>query len=266
MADINRLLDIMVQLRDPQHGCPWDLQQDFSSLLPYTLEEVYEVVDAIETRDYSHLCEELGDLLFQVVFYSQIASEKGLFDMSSVIDGIVAKLLVRHPHVFSRSADVTGTPAMAELHAKWEAIKQEDRVRKGVTGLLGDIPHALPAIQRAHKIQSRLARIGFDWQNPQEVLQQLRAEIDELEDAISVGDQAASAGELGDVLFSCVNLARHLQCDAETSLRETNHKVSARIAWMERTLSDRQESLSGKSLAELELLWCAAKQALSSGE
>jgi ATP diphosphatase len=264
MTDIDKLLDIMSELRDPHSGCPWDIQQDFTSLVPFTLEEVYEVVDAIETRDYPHLCEELGDLLFQVVFYSQIAKERGLFDMSAVIDGIAAKLLVRHPHVFPRTEASAAPPEMVELHAKWEALKQKDRAEKGIEGLLGDIPVALPALQRAHKIQSRMARIGFDWHDPHDVLLQLRAEVDELEQAMLAGDNVASADELGDVLFSCVNLARHLRCDAEASLRQTNNKVTARIAWMESTLQERQQSLSGKSLVELESLWVAAKQTLSS--
>lgn len=262
MADISKLLEIMAQLRDPETGCPWDIKQDFSSLVPYTLEEVYEVVDAIEKSDYPHLCEELGDLLFQIVFYAQIGSERGLFDMSSIIDAIATKLQMRHPHVFSRQED-TATPEMAELHARWEVIKQQDRLRKGFTGVLDDIPSALPALQRAHKIQSRLARIGFDWQNPREVLQQLRAEIDELEQAMQAGDRQATVDELGDVLFSSVNLARHVECDSEVALRQANHKISARVAWIERELLVRQESFSGKSQEELDALWSQAKKALA---
>lgn len=262
-ADINKLLDIMAQLRDPQSGCPWDLQQDFSTLLPYTLEEVYEVVDAIERHDYSHLCEELGDLLFQIVFYAQIANERSLFDMSAIIDGIAAKLLIRHPHVFAENN--AGIQNVEELHVRWEARKQQDRHAKGVMGLLGDVPVALPALQRAHKIQSRMARVGLDWSNPHDVLQQLRDEVEELAQAMHTADSAACADELGDVLFSCVNLARHLQLDAESCLRQANAKVSARIAWMEGVLQDRQQNLSDKSAGELELLWQEAKRVLLAG-
>lgn len=261
MADIDRLLAIMQQLRDPEAGCPWDLQQDFSSLLPYTLEEVYEVVDAIERADYGHLSEELGDLLFQIVFYAQIGSERGLFDMETVIDGIAAKLLVRHPHVFDRK-DAADKTDMQQLHVAWEARKQQDRVDKGIENLLGDIPLALPALQRAQKIQSRLARAGFDWPSASEVLAQVRAELDELEQAMRESDAGACSDELGDVLFSCVNLARHLGLDSETALRSSNLKVSRRIDWMEKTLKQRQEQWSDKTMDDLEALWQAAKQAL----
>jgi nucleoside triphosphate diphosphatase len=261
MADINKLLVIMQQLRDPEVGCPWDLQQDFSSLLPYTLEEVYEVVDAIERADYSHLSEELGDLLFQIVFYAQIGSERGLFDMGIVIDGIAAKLLIRHPHVFDRK-DTADKTDMQQLHVAWEARKQQDRADKGIENLLGDIPLALPALQRAQKIQSRLARAGFDWSTPSEVLAQVRVELDELEQAMQAHDPEACSDELGDVLFSCVNLARHLGVDSETALRSSNLKVSRRIDWMEKTIKQRQEQWSDKTMDDLETLWQAAKQAL----
>jgi ATP diphosphatase len=259
-AGIEKLLDIMRQLRDPDTGCPWDLQQDFRSLLPYTLEEVYEVVDAIERADYRHLAEELGDLLFQIVFYARIGSEQGLFDMATIIDGIAAKLLVRHPHVFQR--EHAARPDMQQLHTAWEARKQKDRVEKGIDGLLGDIPLALPALQRAHKIQSRLARAGFDWVSASDVLAQMRAELDELEQAMHQRDAEACTDELGDVLFSCVNLARHLGIDTEVALRSSNRKVSMRVHWMEDIIKQRQECWSGKTMPELEDLWQAAKRAL----
>jgi ATP diphosphatase len=260
MADLDKLLAIMQQLRNPDTGCPWDLQQNFRSLLPYTLEEVYEVVDAIERADYQHLSEELGDLLFQIVFYAQIGSERSLFDMAAIIDGIAAKLLIRHPHVFQReNAD---SPDMQQLHAAWEARKQQDRQEKGIDNLLGDIPLALPALQRAHKIQSRLARAGFDWPSAKDVLVQVRAELDELEHAMQMNDTAACCDELGDVLFSCVNLARHLDIDSEVALRSSNRKVSNRISWMEETIKQRQELWSDKTMPELEDLWQTAKQAL----
>lgn len=262
MGLIEPLLDIMRRLRDPDGGCPWDREQDFRSLLPYTLEEVYEVVDAIERDDYSHLREELGDLLFQVVFYAQIADEQGLFGMDAVIGGIAAKLRQRHPHVFAEDAAHLPTSREA-LHRQWEARKQEDRTARGAHGLLADIPVALPALQRAGKIQSRLARIGFDWESPGEVLAQLRAEMAELEEAIARGHQDDCLDELGDVLFSCVNLARHLGLDAETGLRRANDKVSRRIAWMESEQARQGDSLHEKSLPELEALWIRAKRALA---
>jgi ATP diphosphatase len=263
MTDIEKLLSIMRQLRDPDTGCPWDLQQDFLSLLPYTLEEVYEVVDAIERADYRHLSEELGDLLFQIVFYAQIGSERGLFDMTAIIDGIAAKLLIRHPHVFDKMGD-NNEIDMHELHLAWEARKQNDRAEKGIDNLLGDIPLALPALQRAHKIQSRLARTGFDWSSASEVLLQVRAELDELEQAMQMHDAAACSDELGDVLFSCINLARHLHLDSEAALRRCNTKVSDRIGWMEKTLRQRQEQWSDCTMDELEALWQAAKASLKS--
>jgi ATP diphosphatase len=261
MAEIEKLLTIMKQLRDPDAGCPWDLQQDFLSLLPYTLEEVYEVVDAIERADYCHLSEELGDLLFQIVFYAQIGSERGLFDMAAIVDGIAAKLLIRHPHVFGLK-DNTAAMDMQHLHTAWEARKQQDRAKKGIDNLLGDIPLALPALQRAQKIQSRLARAGFDWTSPTEVIAQVRLELDELEQAMQLNDTSACCDELGDVLFSCVNLARHLHLDPETALRGSNTKVSRRIDWMEQTLKQRQEQWSDMTMAELETLWQGAKRSL----
>lgn len=261
MADIEKLLSIMRQLRDPDAGCPWDLQQDFLSLLPYTLEEVYEVVDAIERADYRHLSEELGDLLFQIVFYAQIGSESGLFDMQTVIEEIAAKLLVRHPHVFNKS-DGNSVADLQQLHTAWEARKQHDRAEKGIYNMLGDVPLALPALQRAQKIQSRLARAGFDWSSASDVLQQVRAELEELEQAIQMQDAAACSDELGDVLFSCVNLARHLHVDPETALRRCNTKVSERVGWMENALLQRQEQWADCTLDELEALWQAAKTAL----
>lgn len=261
MPNLQKLLDIMARLRDPDSGCPWDLQQDFPTLVHYTLEEVYEVVDAIERADYRHLCEELGDLLFQIVFYAQIASERGLFDIDAIVDGIAAKLMIRHPHVFGPDAG-TDAPDLAQLHTVWEARKQQERAEKGIDGVLGDIPVALPALQRAHKIQSRLARAGFDWSAATAVLQQVRAELDELEHAMQTGNAADCRDELGDVLFSCVNLARHLEIDPETALRQSNNKVSRRIHWMEEALRHRQQQWHGRSMDELEALWQAAKQAL----
>ena len=260
--DIGLLADIMARLRDPERGCPWDVQQNARSLAPYVLEEVYEVVDAIERDESAQLCEELGDLLFQVVFHARIAEEAGLFDLQQVIDGIAAKLQLRHPHVFAATS--AQQPAIEALHTAWEQTKQRERAVKGIHGVLGDIPLALPAVQRAQKIQGRLARAGFDWSCATEVLQQLRAEIDELEQAMAAADPLACQDELGDVLFSCINVARHLRVDAETALRHSNSKVAARISWMESTLQQRGLSWSAQSMDELETLWQVAKKALAS--
>lgn len=258
MATLDALLAIMGQLRDPASGCPWDIQQDMRSLLRYTLEETYEVVDAVECNDSQQIMEELGDLLFQVVFYAQIASEQNQFDMQKVIDGISTKLVTRHPHVFP-TGNMLASRDLQEIHSVWEQRKADERKAKGLQGVLSDIPVALPALQRAHKIQSRLARIGFDWDNPRDVLEQLRSEIDELEQAMDSGNSAACAEELGDVLFSCVNLSRHLQQDAEDCLRASNHKVMARIAWMEKALEAKGQVISGQTLEALEALWQEAK-------
>lgn len=260
-ADINALLAIMDDLRDPETGCPWDLQQDMRSLLPYTLEEVYEVVDAVERGDTAHLREELGDLLFQVVFYARIAAEQGLFDMQAIIDGIAGKLVTRHPHVFQRKSAHSGH-GIADLHLAWEQAKRLDRQRKGIDGILGDIPLALPALQRAGKIQSRLARAGFDWTHVADVLRQVRAELDELEAAMQTGTHEDCVDELGDVLFSCVNLARHLGVDPESALRSSNAKVEARVQCMEQVLSEEGKDWTSQTMEQLEGLWQAAKQRL----
>lgn len=265
MTDINTLVGIMAKLRDPESGCPWDIQQDMRSLLKYTLEEVYEVVDAIERNDKQQTVEELGDLLFQIVFYARVGEDNGFFDLQQIIDSIAAKLITRHPHVFL----VEETPASRDLHsihAVWEKRKELERSNKGMDGVLSDIPLALPALQRATKIQSRLSRIGFDWSEPRAVLAQLRGEIEELEQAIDTGNHAAMGDELGDVLFSCVNMARHLQHDAETCLRASNQKVMQRIAWMEMTLKEREQLISTQSLDALEVLWQQAKQSLAQPE
>ena len=262
MAEIDSLLNIMEKLRDPAAGCPWDLQQDMHSLLKYTLEEVYEVVDAIERGDREQIKEELGDLLFQIVFYAQVASENDWFGIQDIVDAISAKLVSRHPHVFP-VGDKVASREIQDIHANWEQRKEVERSAKGFDSILDDIPLALPALQRSHKIQSRLARIGFDWQNPREVLQQLRSEIEELEQAMGESDSEACADELGDVLFSCVNLARHLKLDSESCLRATNSKVMKRVAWMERALQAKEDSLWGQSMEALEALWQAAKRDLS---
>lgn len=249
----------MRRLRDPETGCPWDLQQDLHTLVRYTLEEVYEVVDAIEHDNLVQLQEELGDLLFQIVFYTQLCNEQGAFDLQQVIDAISDKLVRRHPHVFPVEGELTGR-SLDEITLNWESRKEQERANKGCAGLMGDIPVAMPAIQRAQKIQSRLARVGFDWAEPYAVLAQLRLEIDELEQAMRLGDSAACTDELGDVLFSAVNLARHLDLDPEGSLRSTNSKVTGRISMMETCLAAESETLEGQTMERLESLWQQVKQ------
>lgn len=261
-ADINKLVDVMRALRDPNAGCPWDLQQDASSLARYTLEEAYEVVDAIDSHDMQQLKQELGDLLFQVVFHSSIASENGFFTLQQVVDTIVEKLIRRHPHVFPVEGQVASRN-VDDIRSAWEQMKAQERKEKGAGQLLDDIPMALPAMQRAQKIQSRLATIGFDWTAPEPVLAQLQLEIEELVQVMHANEQDAVAEEMGDVLFSCVNLARHLHCDPESVLRAANNKVLARLNWMEQHLSAAGEMLSEQSTDRLEHLWQQAKRALS---
>lgn len=261
--DIDDLLQLMARLRDPDSGCPWDCQQDYRSLVAYTVEEVYEVVDAVERSDFAHLSEELGDLLFQVVFFARIAEQEGRFDFAAVVDGIVRKLLVRHPHVFPdgslgsrRGADVV---AMEEVKEQWENIKQRERHGKGHGRLLADIPAALPALMRAQKIQKRVAKIGFDWHSIDGVVVKTREELAELEVALASADQDAIADELGDLLFCCVNLARHAGGDAETLLRRATLKFEARFAQMEVLAEAGNASLADFDAAGLDGLWRAVK-------
>src|SRR5690606_21059326 len=205
----------MARLRDPKSGCPWDIKQSYASIAPSTIEEAYEVVDAIEKQDYVHLKEELGDLLFQVIFYSQIGREEGRFDFAGIVSDLVAKLVRRHPHVFpdgslhSRVADQSSLPA--DVKQRWEAIKQEERASKGVKGVLADVPLNLPALTRATKLQKRAASVGFDWDDVQGPIAKVREELLEVEEALATGNQNAIAEELGDLLFAVVNISRFLK-------------------------------------------------------
>lgn len=261
---VEDLLFLMQRLRDPDGGCPWDLKQSYRTIAPSTLEEAYEVVDAIEREDYPHLKEELGDLLFQTIFYSQLAAEEGRFSFADVVDTLVSKLIRRHPHVFT-DGTLRGRAAASELtdkHVKhnWEAIKQEERTQKGVEGLLADVPLALPAVVRAAKLQKRAARIGFDWPDSKGVMVKLLEEIRELNAALESADESAVAAEIGDLLFTCVNLARHLNVDPESALRATNNKFTARFQHMERAAGVAGKVLSLLPQAELEQLWQQAKR------
>ena len=258
---IGELLEIMAHLRDPDTGCPWDLQQDFATIAPYTLEEAYEVAEAIQRNDPTDLCEELGDLLFQVVFHAQMARERGWFDFSDVVTAINRKMVRRHPHVFG---DEVVADARAQTEA-WENHKARERAGKGPeTGsALDGVPHALPALVRAQKIQRRAARVGFDWTEMEHVLDKLGEELAELREAVKAHESGERLQEeLGDLLFSGVNLARFLDADAEALLRSANHKFEVRFRRVETLAGRQQRELWDCSLAELEAFWQEAKKQL----
>jgi ATP diphosphatase len=258
--DITRLIEIMAALRTPGSGCPWDLEQTFETIAPYTLEEAYEVADAIAHGDLGDLRDELGDLLLQVVYHARMAEEQGVFDFGGVVDGITAKMIRRHPHVF---ADAEGKTAAA-VEGLWERIKAEENADRGKaeqTGALAGVPVALPALTRALKLQNKAGRVGFDWNDPRAVLAKIREEADEIEAALDDGDKAHAATEVGDLLFAVVNLARHLDADPEGILRGTNLKFERRFASIERALAARGKTPKQASLAEMDALWDEAKAA-----
>jgi ATP diphosphatase len=259
--DIGRMLQIMAALRTPETGCPWDLAQNFSTIAPYTLEEAYEVADAIARNDLADLKDELGDLLLQVVFHARMAEEQGAFDFGDVVQAITEKLIRRHPHVF---ADETSrTPRAVE--GLWERIKAEEKAasKTGQTSALAGIPVALPALSRALKLQNKASKVGFDWSDPRAVLRKIREETDEIEAELDRADtnKGATAGEVGDLLFAVVNLARHLDADPEAVLRLTNLKFERRFAAIERALAARGKVPQQASLAEMDALWNEAKAA-----
>ena len=259
--DIGRLLEIMAALRTPETGCPWDLAQNFSTIAPYTLEEAYEVADAIARDELADLKDELGDLLLQVVFHARMAEEQDAFDFGDVVQAITEKLIRRHPHVF---ADET-SPTLRAVEGLWERIKAEEKVtnKTGQTGALAGIPVALPALSRALKLQMKASKVGFDWNDPRAVLRKIREEADEIEAELdrSEANKAAIAGEVGDLLFAVVNLARHLDADPEGVLRQTNLKFERRFAAIERALAARGKAPQEVSLAEMDALWNEAKAA-----
>lgn len=273
MTAIDRLVMIMTMLRDKQHGCPWDLEQTIKSLLPYTLEEVYEVADAIENNDLVELEDELGDLLFQVIFYAQIAKEQGAFDFQDIATAISSKLLRRHPHVFpDGDMEKFGIPqniSADQVVVNWEAIKEGEREEKRKKGgkkasqqlksLLDDVPRALPAMERARKLQKRAAQVGFDWAEIGPVLEKLKEEVQEFEEALASADSERMSDELGDVLFAAVNLARHSKIEPEVALRSANRRFEARFHWIEVALTAKGSSLQGANLEELDVLWDEAK-------
>jgi nucleoside triphosphate diphosphatase len=261
--DINRLIEIMAALRTPKTGCPWDLAQNFATIAPYTLEEAYEVADAIARDDLADLKEELGDLLLQVVFHARMAQEQDAFDFGGVVEAITAKLIRRHPHVFGD--DRSATPhAVAGL---WERIKAQEKAEKAERrnarseGALAGVPAALPALTRALKLQDKAGRVGFDWDDPHAVLKKIREEADEIEAALagSEANKADAASEVGDLLFAAVNLARHLDADPEALLRQTNQKFERRFADIERALAARGKVPQDATLTEMDALWEEAK-------
>jgi len=266
-GDIHRILDIMARLRDPQSGCPWDVKQDFASIAAYTIEEAYEVADAIDRGDLPGLCDELGDLLLQVVFHAQMAREQGAFAFGDVVDAISDKMIRRHPHIFG---DVSADDAQTVLR-NWEAIKREERAAAGETdtSALAGIARGLPEWQRAVKLQQRAARVGFDWPGPQPVIAKLHEEIEEVRvefDAVAADPDDVAAQdrleeELGDLLFVAANLARHAKVDVGAALRRANHKFERRFRAMETMADADGHALVGQSLDAQDAYWNRAKQA-----
>ncbi len=258
MKEMRSLLQVMQRLRDPDGGCPWDLEQNFQTIAPYTIEEAYEVADAIEREDYTELKNELGDLLLQVIFHAQMADEAGLFNFAGVAAAISTKLIRRHPHVFGDELHETA----GQVLETWENIKSEERQDKEQHGTLDDVPGNLPALLRAHKLQKRAARVGFDWHKLSDVFAKVREEMDELQqeiDAAGGDNQDRIAEEAGDLLFSCVNLTRHLKVNAEDCLRAGNRKFEQRFRKLEATVLERGQKLEDLSLVEMDTIWDSVK-------
>ncbi len=267
---LSDLLYLMARLRDPEGGCPWDLQQDFASIVPHTLEEAYEVADAIEREDFAHLPSELGDLLFQVVYYSQLGQELQMFDFSTVVHSITEKLVRRHPHVFADGQLYAATQTSAvnseQVKQRWEEIKQQERAEQAeseqAVSVLADIPLNMPALSRALKIQKRASSVGFDWSSLPPVLAKVDEELQEVREALASGDQAAISEELGDLLFATVNIARHLKVNPETALRAANIKFSERLQAVEQQARQQGVALSDCTEVQLDAMWNLAKQTL----
>ncbi|MCD6035484.1 MAG: MazG family protein [Rickettsiales bacterium] len=262
MKNTTQLLEIMAQLRDKEKGCPWDIEQDFVSIAPHTLEEAYEVADAIARGDMQALKEELGDLLFQVVFLSRIAEESGLFDFEAVAASMSEKLIRRHPHIF---ADATMVRTADEQTERWEAIKAEERKGKSeesgkAQSVLDDVPFNLPALLRASKLQKRASRVGFDWEKTEHILDKIEEEIQELRVEMAGNQPKNIEEELGDVLFSCVNLANRIGSNAESALRSTNAKFERRFRYIEQSIATQGGTLETSSLEAMDALWNEAKR------
>ncbi|MCV6590221.1 MAG: nucleoside triphosphate pyrophosphohydrolase [Marinobacterium sp.] len=254
---------LMARLRDPQDGCPWDLKQHFATIVPHTLEEAYEVADCIEQQDFEHLESELGDLLFQVIFYARLGEEGSLFDLDSIVDTLTRKLIRRHPHVFplgtlkSRAGDQN--LAADEVKQTWEQIKQQERVAKAKSRVLDDVPRTLPALNRAAKLTKRAAQVGFDWPDLHGVLDKIEEELGELREAVDRNVQHEIADEMGDLLFALVNLSRHLKVNPDTALRSTNHKFERRFNHVEDQVEQAGGDWQQFELQQLDLFWDEAK-------
>jgi MazG family protein len=254
--DISRLIEIMAALRNPDGGCPWDLEQDFASIRHYTIEEAYEVADAIEREDYADLREELGDLLLQPVYHAQMASEKGLFDIGDVVFAITEKLIRRHPHVFGEEAARNAGGAKA----KWDEVKADERAKKAErkrvpSSILDDVPHVLPALARAEKLSRRAASVHFDWPDWRQTLAKVREELDEVAAAAEAGNTAEIHEELGDLLFAATNLARKLGVEGESALRDANVKFDRRFRYVESRASEDAVPLAEAGLERLDSYW-----------
>ena len=260
--DIEDLKRLMERLRDPEYGCPWDLKQTYQSIAPFTLEECLELIDALEQSDFEHVEEELGDLLFQVIFYAQLGKEEGRFDFDSVVSGITAKLLRRHPHVF-KDGQLEGViedrTSMATIKANWEKTKAKERAGRSQTSVMDDVPATLGSLSRAQKLQKRAATVGFDFSSASDVSTRLLGEYRELEQAMLSGDQNEIENELGDVLFTVVNIARHLKVDSEAALRKANRRFESRIRYAESDAASEGRSLIEESTERLDERWKKAK-------
>jgi nucleoside triphosphate diphosphatase len=263
--DISRLIEIMAALRTPKTGCPWDLAQNFATIAPYTLEEAYEVVDAIARDDMADLKDELGDLLLQVVYHARMAQERGAFAFGDVVQAITEKMIRRHPHVFGDMAGALQEHGPQAVAGLWEQIKAEEKEHKAgkdagaEKGALAGVPVALPALTRALKLQAKASKVGFDWNDPRAVLKKIREEADEIEAELDNAPDEAAA-EVGDLLFAAINLARHLHADPEAVLRGTNGKFERRFAAIERALAVKGKTPQDSSLAEMDALWDEAKK------
>ncbi|MCK1477799.1 nucleoside triphosphate pyrophosphohydrolase [Bradyrhizobium sp. 197] len=263
--DISRLIEIMAALRTPVTGCPWDLEQNFATIAPYTIEEAYEVVEAIGRGDLDDLCEELGDLLLQVVFHARMAEEQNAFAFGDVVEAITRKMIRRHPHVF---VDKDGNLASSHVKEVWDRIKAEEKAERAARrppeeishkSLMSGVKAGQPALTRAMELQRKASTVGFDWNDPRAVLAKIREEADEIEAALDRNDKHEIAEETGDLMFALVNLARHVDADPEAALRATNAKFERRFAYIERALEAQGRALEQASLEEMDALWNAAK-------
>jgi len=262
--DISRLLEIMAALRTPVTGCPWDLEQNFASIAPYTIEEAYEIADAIARGDLDDLRDELGDLLLQVVYHARMAEEQNAFAFGDVVESVTRKMIRRHPHVF---ADENGVVTSGHVEGNWDRIKAEEKAERAARrpaeasppSLLSSIKAGQPALTRAMDLQRKASSVGFDWNDPREVLRKIREEADEIEAELDRGDKEELAGETGDLLFAVVNLARHVDANPEMALRGANAKFERRFGYIERALAARGRSLDGATLEEMDALWDEAK-------